>query len=57
MVVVGADGSRHTTALGKSRGYSFATANAAALPKLVIALDASGREVGREHVRLDPLSP
>jgi len=57
VVVVAADGSRHATALGRSRGYSFATADPAALPKLVIALDASGREIGREHVRLDPLSP
>ena len=56
VVVVGADGSRHATALGKSRGYAFATADAAALPKLVIALDASGRELAREPSRSSALT-
>jgi hypothetical protein len=57
VVVVGADGSRHATALGRSRGYSFAAADAAALPRLVIALDASGHELAREPIRLQSLSP
>jgi hypothetical protein len=56
VVVVGANGSRHARPLGRNRGYAFSTTDPSSVPKLVIAYDGGGNEIGRERIELEALS-